>query len=140
MFGDLSNPTRENVCVTEDGKILALSEKDGAFVFENGTWVKPSFSVLGSTIHDSRQVTDEEWASIQESLKVFASKSANQSHEINPALKQEFLKIAEEYNYPETIIKDILDEPELMQEIVDAKRRGCKPDRSWVQTALMYND
>ncbi len=140
MFGDLSNPSRENFCVTENGDILALSIYDGVFVYKDGFWVKPSFEVFGSTLHDSRVVTDEEWESIQKTLKGLVSQDSEPNREIAPEIKAEFIKIAKEYNYPDRIMQDVLSSPGAMSEILDAKRRGCNPDASWAQSALMCND
>ena len=76
MFGDLSNPKPENVRITEDGDILALSLGDGIFVYKDGSWVKPDFEVYGSTLHDARPVPESEWAVLSESLKsTFAHKA-----------------------------------------------------------------
>ena len=76
MFGDLSNPKPENVRVTEDGDILALSLGDGIFVYKDGSWVKPNFDVFGSTLRDARQVPDDDWVALSESLKsTFAHKA-----------------------------------------------------------------
>lgn len=51
-------------------------------------------------------------------------------------LKQELLKIAEEYGYPESLIPSILNEPELMKDIVTAHRNGRETNTGWVMMTL----
>ena len=76
MFGDLSNPRPENLCVTEDGDILALSLGDGVFVYKDGSWVKPNFEVTGATLRDARPVSESDWTALSNSLKsTFAHKA-----------------------------------------------------------------
>ena len=55
-------------------------------------------------------------------------------------LEREFIKIAKEYNYPQELINNVLATPITLGEVVDAYYRGCKPDVSWVKTALMHNE